>query len=145
MADVFTTAKRSEVMSCVRSIGNRSTELKMVALLRLFHLNGWRRRVALVGRPDFVWPRQRIVLFVDGCFWHGCPKHAEIPASNHAYWSLKLARNKARDRAVSRALRASGWTVIRVWECALTNAQNARTAARITRALKRTSKEILLS
>ena len=70
-------------------------------------------------RPDFVFRKQRVAVFVDGCFWHGCPRHGTKPVQNAAFWTAKFARNKARDRAVTRALRGAGWTVLRVWECAL--------------------------
>ena len=67
-------------------------------------------------RPDFVFRKQRTAIFVDGCFWHGCPKHATKPANNRAFWKKKLAGNKTRDRVVNRTLRRSGWRVVRIWE-----------------------------
>jgi DNA mismatch endonuclease (patch repair protein) len=60
---------------------------------------------------------------VDGCFWHGCPKHATKPANNRAFWRRKLAGNKKRDALVTRTLRRAGWRVIRIWECDLRNAE----------------------
>ena len=125
---------RSETMRAVRSSGNLSTELRLVTLLRKHGLTGWRRGVPLPGRPDFVFRASKVVVFVDGCFWHGCPRHASMPTNNRPYWLAKLARNKTRDRAVGRTLRAAGWRVIRVWECALTR-RNAATLRRIARAL----------
>ncbi|HCN30093.1 MAG TPA: very short patch repair endonuclease [Verrucomicrobiales bacterium] len=119
MADVFSKAKRSEVMSRIRSSGNRDTELVMVALMRAHGITGWRRGQRLPGRPDFVFRRERVCVFVDGCFWHGCPLHFRRPKSRRAFWDAKIARNKARDRRVARELRASGWRVLRVWEHAL--------------------------
>ena len=145
MADVFTQAKRSEVMARIRSRGNRDTELALAKLLRAHKIIGWRRhrlvRVAVEGsslrvearkprrspqrstfsyqltvRPDFVFPKQRVAVFVDGCFWHGCPKHATQPKNNRAFWRKKLAGNKARDARVNRALRRAGWRVVRIWE-----------------------------
>ena len=135
MADVFTKAKRSAVMGRIRSHGNRATELRLIALLRAHGITGWRRKARVFGKPDFVFRRERVAVFVDGCFWHGCPRHATMPASNRAFWKAKLARNAARDREVTRALRKAGWRVLRVWECALTRRRSARTAARIVRAL----------
>jgi G:T-mismatch repair DNA endonuclease (very short patch repair protein) len=70
-------------------------------------------------RPDFVFLKSRMAIFVDGCFWHGCPKHATKPRNNAAFWKKKLAGNKTRDRMVNRALRRAGWKVVRIWEHAL--------------------------
>jgi DNA mismatch endonuclease (patch repair protein) len=66
--------------------------------------------------PDVVFPRQKLAIFVDGCFWHRCPKHGTDPRSNADYWSLKLARNVERDRRTGAALRKRGWKVVRIWE-----------------------------
>ena len=135
MADVFTKAKRSAVMACIRSHGNRATELRLIALLRAHGITGWRRKARGFGKPDFVFRRERVAVFVDGCFWHGCPRHATMPASNRAFWKAKLARNAARDREVTDTLRKAGWRVLRVWECALTRRRESATARRIARAL----------
>ena len=135
MPDVFTKAKRSEVMSRIRSRGNRDTELRLIALMREHGITGWRRNVPLFGKPDFVFRTAKLAVFVDGCFWHGCPRHATMPANNRAFWKAKLARNAARDRDVTRVLRGSGWAVLRIWECALTRLHTGRTAARVSRAL----------
>ena len=153
MPDVFTQTKRSEVMSRIRSRGNKDTELRLVALMRECGITGWRRHASLAlrvpgsrfpvsgsqgrVRPDFVFRRERVAVFVDGCFWHGCPRHATLPVGNRKFWDAKLARNKARDREVSRALRRAGWTVLRIWECALTKKRQAATMARVGRALGR--------
>ena len=119
--DVFTREKRSQVMSRIRSRGNKDTELRMVALLRAHRITGWRRHQALFGNPDFIFPNERLALFVDGCFWHGCPKpkHCNAPKNRADWWAAKLKRNKERDAAVGRRLRALGWKVLRVWECDL--------------------------
>lgn len=116
MADVFSRRKRSDIMSRVRSRGNKATEGAMVALLRRHRITGWRRYARVFGNPDFVFPNHRLAVFVDGCFWHGCPKHATQPASNRAFWREKLARNKTRDRLVTRTLKQRGWFVLRVWQ-----------------------------
>ena len=73
---------------------------------------------AVFGMPDFVFPKQKIALFVDGCFWHGCPlpKHSNLPKNNQEFWAKKLQGNKDRDKLVSRELKKSGWKVLRVWE-----------------------------
>jgi len=116
MPDVFTKEKRSEVMSRIKGKGNKDTELAMIQILRKHHLSGWRRNQAVLGKPDFVFPKQRIALFVDGCFWHGCPKHSNMPKNNQEFWEKKLHQNKERDKYVSRELKKTGWKVVRVWE-----------------------------
>jgi DNA mismatch endonuclease (patch repair protein) len=116
VADVFSIRKRSEVMRAIRSSGNRSTELRLVQLLRQWRISGWRRGRPLPGRPDLVFPKERIAVFVDGCFWHGCPQHGRTPRSRQGYWREKLARNRARDREAARLLREKGWRVLRFWE-----------------------------
>lgn len=121
MPDVFSKAKRSQVMSRIRSTGNRDTELAMVGFLRRIGISGWRRHQMLLGKPDFVFFRERVVVFVDGCFWHGCPRHGRTPTSNVGYWREKLEVNKKRDRQNSRVLKAAGWRVLRIWEHELTN------------------------
>jgi DNA mismatch endonuclease (patch repair protein) len=119
MADIFTREKRSAVMARIRSHGNRATELRLVALMREHGITGWRRRARVFGSPDFVFRAAKVAVFVDGCFWHGCPRHGTMPRGNRAFWKAKLTRNAARDREVTRALRKAGWRVVRVWECAL--------------------------
>ncbi len=141
MPDVFSKAKRSEVMSRVRGRGNKATELAMVALLRRHRITGWRRHVRLFGNPDFVFREHRLAVFVDGCFWHGCPKHATHPASNRAFWKAKFARNKARDRLVVRTLRQRGWRVLRVWQHELVRQNEARLRRRIQRTLLQVTSE----
>jgi DNA mismatch endonuclease (patch repair protein) len=131
MPDVFSKAKRSEVMARIRSRGNRDTELALMRLLRRQGVSGWRRHQPVFGRPDFVFPKARVAVFVDGCFWHGCPKHATAPATNRAFWKRKLTANTLRDRLVNRTLRAQGWRVLRVWEHDLARKNERRLARRI--------------
>ena len=119
MTDVFSKEKRSDVMSRIRGKGNLSTELKLVALFRKYGVKGWRRHLPLPGRPDFSFPDRRLAIFVDGCFWHGCPLCYVEPKQNVTYWRRKIAANKRRDARVSRKLRARGWSVCRIWECRL--------------------------
>ena len=111
MADVFTKTKRSEVMSRIRGRGNKETELALVQMFRAEGITGWRRHTALVGRPDFAFRDQRVVVFVDGCFWHGCPKHSNMPGNNRDFWMKKLTGNQIRDRLVTWTLRRDGWRV----------------------------------
>ena len=103
-------------MAKVKSQGNRSTEIRLVRMFRLNSISGWRRHYRLQGNPDFVFPKHRVAVFVDGCFWHGCRKHCRMPAAHHEYWRGKISRNKARDAKVTHLLRRVGWRVIRVWE-----------------------------
>ncbi|HYE30803.1 MAG TPA: very short patch repair endonuclease [Methylomirabilota bacterium] len=114
--DPFTPAERSRVMSRIRSNGNRSTELKLLKLLRGSGITGWRRNSKLFGRPDFVFPKERVAIFVDGCFWHGCKRCYRRPGTSQTYWDAKVERNRARDLAVVKALRGKEWKVLRVWE-----------------------------
>jgi DNA mismatch endonuclease (patch repair protein) len=116
MADIFSKRKRSQVMAAIRSKGNKDTELRLASILREHGINGWRRNRPLPGKPDFIFSKQRLAVFVDGCFWHGCPKHGRKPDSNQHYWLSKLQRNKSRDREVNRLLRNRGWNVLRLWE-----------------------------
>ncbi len=110
---------RSQMMSRIRGCGNKETEEALAKLLRQHRIQRWRRHQDVFGKPDFVFPKSRLAIFVDGCFWHGCPKHGTKPKSNRAYWWRKLARNKKRDRLVTRALQRTGWRVIRIWKCDL--------------------------
>lgn len=111
---------RSAVMSRVRGANTAPERVLRAAL----HARGVRFRLDQPitlgeGRPikaDVVFKGRRIAVFVDGCFWHGCPTHCRMPSSNQDYWDAKIARNVARDRATDARLRESGWHVIRVWE-----------------------------
>jgi len=150
MADIFTRRKRSEVMSLIRSAGNKATELRLIRIFRAQGIKGWRRQQVIrfnvqpstlnpersklgVGRrklsrgvrPDFIFPRSTgsglrrakpVAVFVDGCFWHGCPRHGTKPKQNAKFWREKIAGNRARDRRVNCALRKRGWKVMRIWE-----------------------------
>lgn len=103
-------------MAAIRSRGNKATELTLASLFRAAELKGWRRHANIPGRPDFTFPKQRLAIFVDGCFWHGCAKHCRMPASNKKYWTAKIERNMRRDRATRILLRQKGWQVLRIWE-----------------------------
>jgi DNA mismatch endonuclease (patch repair protein) len=121
-------------MSKIRSEGNKSTELRLIALFRGEGITGWRRNSKITGRPDFVFSKQRLAVFVDGCFWHGCRWHAQEPKQNAAYWHEKVSRNKRHDRKVRRELIACGWRVLRIWEHSL--AEKEHVTAKVRSALK---------
>jgi DNA mismatch endonuclease, patch repair protein len=113
-------------MSRIRGQGNKETELALIKLFRLNGITGWRRRWPLYGKPDFVFPKLKVAIFVDGCFWHCCPRHSNMPATNRPFWQRKLDGNRRRDRLVSRTLRRRGWRVVRVWEHELGRKRRAR-------------------
>lgn len=136
-ADIFTKEKRSEVMSRVRGKGNKATELRLVEIFRANKITGWRRHAKVFGSPDFVFPKLKLAVFVDGCFWHGCPEHGTTPVANREFWAAKITRNRERDREVNRELKRRGWRVLRLWEHELRKRREAAALRRITRALKR--------
>ncbi len=135
MADIYTSQKRSQIMAGVRGSGNRVTELRLIAIFRASSITGWRRKYPLFGRPDFTFPKQHLTMFVDGCFWHGCPKHNTRPSSNRLFWNKKLERNISRDRLVNMTLRKNGWHVVRVWQHELTKTNEQRLVMRLRKQL----------
>lgn len=122
MSDIFDKAKRSEIMSHVKSKNTKPE----VALRKALFARGFRYRIndkRLAGKPDIVFPKYRTVIFVNGCFWHGhegC-KHYRIPHSNQAYWENKISKNIERDNIVKNELIRTGWRVIVIWECEITS------------------------
>ena len=133
MADFLTKQMRSEAMSRIRGRGNKSTEIALAHVFRRVGISGWRRHIKLrlktkktptnllVVRPDFVFRARRVAVFVDGCFWHQCPKHSKLPGDNREFWRKKLGANVARDRLVDEELRKAGWRVMRIWEHSLSS------------------------
>lgn len=121
MFDVYDKATRSAVMSRVRSKGNKSTELRLIEIFRSQDIIGWRRNYPVKGHPDFVFPKQKIAVFVDGCFWHGHDCRNTRPKNNKDFWSAKRKRNITNDRSVTKKFKKRGWTVFRIWECELKN------------------------
>jgi DNA mismatch endonuclease (patch repair protein) len=106
-------------MSLIRSCGNHTTELRFVQILRKYKVTGWRRGQKLPGRPDFVFFKHRVAIFIDGDFWHGNPKKFRLPKSNCDYWEKKIRGNRLRDRRINKTLKSMDWQVIRFWESAL--------------------------
>jgi len=103
-------------MASIRSKGNKTTEGVFLTILRQGKISGWRRHLDLPGKPDFTFRAQRLVVFLDGCFWHGCPRCYHLPEDNRSYWRKKVLGNRRRDRRRSQELRSLGWRVLRVWE-----------------------------
>ncbi len=124
---------RSRIMAAIRSTSNRSTEWRLRAAIVASSIRGWQMHVrSLPGCPDFVFNKQRIVVFADGCFWHGCSKCYRRPFSSRDYWDLKVLRNKKRDRLANKRLRSTGWHVVRIWEHEL-NPSPSKCLAKIAR------------
>jgi DNA mismatch endonuclease (patch repair protein) len=133
MADVFTRAKRSEVMAAIRAKNTRPE----IIVRRLLHMMGYRFRLhisALPGQPDIVIPKIRTIVQVKGCFWHG--HHClggRIPAGNRHYWAGKIEGNRHRDRRNERRLRAMGWRVKTIWECSIRKSSASNLFQRLDR------------
>jgi DNA mismatch endonuclease, patch repair protein len=114
-------ATNSAVRAVMRGNRKRDTGPELRVRRRLFS-EGYRfyvaRRPLGPGSPvaDIVFPRARVAVFVDGCYWHGCPEHYRIPKAHAEYWGPKIANNKRRDAVTDEWLAARGWTVVRVWE-----------------------------
>jgi DNA mismatch endonuclease (patch repair protein) len=136
MPDVFTKEKRSEVMSLIKGKGNKRTEGVIAKLFKEEGITGWRRHLPLPGRPDFTFRREKLTVFVDGCFWHGCPKCYRAPKGNRKFWESKISRNRERDREVNRELKKRGWRVLRIAEHSLKNRNRHRLLFRIEKVLR---------
>lgn len=110
-----------DVSARMSRIRNRDTDAEM-RVRRELHQRGFRYRVnlAVAGpgrtRPDIAFTKQKVAIFVDGCFWHRCPEHATFPRSNQDWWAAKLERNVTRDRETDETLKRAGWVVLRIWE-----------------------------
>ena len=115
MVDIFTKEKRSHIMSRVRS---KNTKIELLLRKYLFSkgLRGYRVNVNLPGKPDIVFPKYKVAIFVDGCFWHKCPKCFKAPKTNKEFWTKKINGNVERDKWVNKQLSEAGYIVIRFWE-----------------------------
>lgn len=115
VVDVFSKKKRSQIMTKIKAKNTKIEILFMKALRKKrIHYTGYPGKVP--GHPDLVLKDKKIAVFVDGCFWHKCPKCYTEPQSNLEYWRKKIEYNVRKDRKVNKELRSSGWTVFRVWE-----------------------------
>lgn len=123
-------------------LGQRDTSPEL-ALRSELHRRGLRFRVdrrpvpGVRTRADLVFPREKVAVYVDGCFWHGCPDHGTMPKANADFWGPKLARNQERDREINAALEKRGWTVVRVWE----HEDHAQAADRVEHAVRSARQE----
>ncbi len=111
---------RSNTMRSIKGKGNKTTEAKFRMGLVRAGINGWQmHNKKIIGKPDFYFPSLKLAVFIDGCFWHGCPQCGHIPRTNREYWQTKIQRNKSRDLSVTRRLKYRGYKVLRFWEHSL--------------------------
>lgn len=119
MSDTFSKEKRSHIMRQVKSSRNKSTEIKLIEYFKKNRIKGWRRNYKIFGKPDFVFIKHKVAIFVDGCFWHGHDCRNTKPKDNKKYWDKKIKKNSQRDELVTKHLIKVGWKVVRIWECEL--------------------------
>jgi DNA mismatch endonuclease (patch repair protein) len=113
MVDTVTKETRSKIMSAIRSKNTKPE----IMLRKALWSKGFRFRIQYgEEKIDVAFPAKKVAVFVDGCFWHGCPIHAHIPKSNKVYWLPKLKKNTERDKAKNDRLHQKGWIVLRFWE-----------------------------
>lgn len=115
MTDVLTRKQRSYNMSCIKSKDTKP-ELLLRAYLSSKGIKGYRLHAKLLGKPDIVFPKYKLAVFIDGCFWHKCSKCFVRPRTNYEFWKRKIHANVIRDREVNLILKKQGWKVIRFWE-----------------------------
>ncbi len=109
--------QRKRNMRAIKSSNCSSTEKLFRIFLKKFHITGWRANLSKAfGKPDFSFSQKKLVIFIDGCFWHGCPFHYKSPTSNIDYWNNKVQKNKNRDIEVNNYYREKGWRVVRILE-----------------------------
>jgi DNA mismatch endonuclease (patch repair protein) len=110
-------SQRSRIMSAIRGKHNKTTELVLKMALVRAGVKGWVLHPATIcGKPDFYFPSRRLAVFVDGCFWHGCPRCGHTPKTRSEFWQAKLQRNRERDRKTTKKLKRRGIRVLRMWE-----------------------------
>ncbi len=134
MTDNLSPADRRKTMQAVKGKGTR-LEKRLWAALAQMGLRGWNKNVKeVVGKPDVVFPDQHVIIFIDGCFWHGCPVcRRKLPVTNREYWERKINRNISLAKTHNRKLRRGGWIVIRIWEHEMADISKVR--SRILKAL----------
>lgn len=115
MTDVLTREQRTFNMSKIRG-KNTGPEIKLRKLLWSQGIRGYRIHYNLPGKPDIVFTKKKIAIFIDGCFWHKCPVCFQVPETRKEFWIKKIYSNVERDKKVNKQLKAEGWTVMRFWE-----------------------------
>jgi len=117
MSDNLKPEDRRKTMKAVKGKGTK-LEKRLCAMLAGMGIGGWKKNVQnIAGKPDVAFPNQKIAIFVDGCFWHGCPHcHRKLPTTNRKYWKKKIDRNIELAKSYNRQLKDDGWKVIRIWE-----------------------------
>jgi len=123
MTDVHTKKQRSYNMSMIKG-KNTEPELILRKLLSSNGIKGYRLNYRLTGKPDIVFSKYRLAIFIDGCFWHKCPKCFIQPENNKEFWKKKIKGNVKRDKTVNKLLKQEGWKVIRIWEHLLKKSPN---------------------
>lgn len=122
MVDKVSAKNRSRIMSAIHS----KNTIPEITLRKALRANGLRYRIHYgPEKIDIAFPTKKVAVFVDGCFWHGCPIHSHIPKSNEDYWRPKLLKNIERDKIKTNILRQTGWKVMRFWEHELVNPKDA--------------------
>ena len=117
--------KTKNTMSSIRGKGNKSTERRLRMLLIRHSIKGWKlHNPKIKGKPDFYFPNQKVAIFVDGCFWHGCPQCGHIPKTRSDFWRAKIERNIERDKSINESLKQDGILILRFWEHEFKNKEN---------------------
>lgn len=127
MTDNLTTEDRKKTMRAVKGKGTK-LERRVFAMLAGMSLKGWRKNADyIIGKPDIIFPHEQVAIFVDGCFWHGCPHcQRKLPQTNREYWQQKINRNIELAEQNNQKLANDGWRVIRVWEHELNSSSERR-------------------
>jgi len=127
MSDNLKPDDRKRTMQAVKSKGTR-LEKRLFAMLAGMGISGWKKNVKnITGKPDVAFLNQKIAIFVDGCFWHGCPYcRRKLPETNHEYWERKIKRNVELAESYNEQLSRDGWAVIRIWEHEIKDAKTLK-------------------
>jgi DNA mismatch endonuclease (patch repair protein) len=132
---------RSRTMAAVKGKHNRTTEIQFRMALVRAGIRGWQTHAVLPGKPDVYFPKTRVAVFIDGCFWHGCKRCGHIPKTNSVFWATKINRNQMRDRKNTLLLRRNGIRVIRTWEHSLSRRTKLERVVKQLRSILSESKQ----
>jgi DNA mismatch endonuclease (patch repair protein) len=133
---------RSKIMAAIRGKSNKSTEVLLRMALVRTGIKGWILHPTITGKPDFFFPKERFALFVDGCFWHGCPRCGHTPLTRTPFWKSKIERNRTRDKRNVRLLKTNGVRSLRVWEHSLSKAGLISIIGKLQRLLSQDSRSV---